>query len=134
MSQKIKTFSRWMSKKHKVTLSNSLYCLFNALIKISIFFYLIYLIFYLYSSISSSCSGLNNQPIEIDCAISDAVRDLNNVLLRQLGIELWHGIVFIRFSLSTVNILQLFIIIDKFLKMQLFLCLNSFLKHPRIPN
>ena len=36
MSQKIKTFSRGMSKKHKVTLSNSLYCLFNALIKISI--------------------------------------------------------------------------------------------------
>ena len=45
-----------------------LYCLSNALIKISFLF-----------------PGLNNQPIEIDCAISYAVRDLNNVLLRQLA-------------------------------------------------
>ena len=44
-----------------------LYCLFNALIKISFLF-----------------PGLNNQPIEIDCAISDAVRDLNNVLSKNL--------------------------------------------------
>ena len=29
--------------------------------------------------------GLNNQPVKIDCAISDAVCDLNNVLLRQLA-------------------------------------------------
>jgi hypothetical protein len=29
--------------------------------------------------------GLNNQSIEIDCEISDAVRDLNNVFLRQFA-------------------------------------------------
>lgn len=60
MFWKIASFSRRMYNKHKVMLSNSLFCWWNGLIK-------------------NFYPALNNLPIEVDCS-SDADRDLNDLL------------------------------------------------------